>query len=248
MYSVPENERLTLYCLPCAGGSASMYYRWKSKMAANIYVVPLELPGRGRKIGEPFIHRFEDLVTYLAKQLIVMINKASSQNYALFGHSMGSLLAYGIARYMQENRQQLPKNLFLSASAAPSCRDTGRFAQLQTDDELITDLHKQGGTPSAVFDSVELLRMTLDTLAADYSVCASFNYVSAATLPCPIDVFAGEDDEVTLSELQAWDKETGADYALHWFAGGHFYLWQQEEGLLAKIGELLTAEAASSNC
>lgn len=230
---------LTLYCLPCAGGSAAMYYRWRRALAPQIELVPVELPGRGSRIGEDFVRDFSVLVSHLAD----MLSAELAPRYALFGHSMGTLLAYGLCREMQQRGLPAPQALLMSAGKAPSKRDTDRFLHLQSDAELIADLQRQGGTPAALFDEPELLRMAVDTLAADYQVCGSFAYAGSAGLACPLHVLAGREDEITEAELQAWAAESSGPMQLNWFDGGHFYLKGEEQAVLALIRQQLLPDA-----
>lgn len=221
---------VNLLCLPNAGASATMYMRWRSQLPAWVNLVPVELPGRGRRMAEPCVEDFEALVAQLCREHAASMR----QPYALFGHSMGALLAYGIARHQQSRGADLPRILFASGTAGPSRRDTDRFART-TDADLIADLRRQDGTPEEVFDSPELLRMTLDTLGADYRLCHSFVYREGAPLPMPLEVMLGRQDDIGADRVLAWQREAGTAFALHWFAGGHFYLRQQEAAVLQAI-------------
>ena len=222
---------IDLLALPCAGASATMYLRWRRLLPEWIRVVPVELPGRGGRLDEPFAQDFEQLVAQLCDEHAPSLLK----RYALFGHSMGALLAYGIAQRQRALRSPLPQALFVSASAAPARRDPDRFAGKNHDHALIADLRQQGGTPDEVFGDAELLRLTLDTLKADYRVCESFRPVAADPLPTPIHVFAGRQDDIEAERIEAWQREAGDSFSLDWFEGGHFFLRAHEQGVLAAI-------------
>ncbi len=226
-----REPQIDLLCLPCAGGSATMYQRWRHLLPAWIRVVPVELPGRGARLGEPFVHDFDTLVERLCHEQRERLNGC----HALFGHSMGGLLAHGMAQRLRDSGRPLPQALFLSASAAPSQRERGRLPLPGDDAGLIADLRKQGGTPAEVFEHEDLLRMTLDALNADYRVCDSFTYRHGAPLPMPVHVYGGRDDTIGTERLQAWQREAGGRFSLSWFEGGHFFLRQQEGLLLQAI-------------
>jgi surfactin synthase thioesterase subunit len=232
---------LTLFCLPCAGASAAMYFRWRRVLPASIDVAPLELPGRGSCMAQPPIDDFERLTAHLGRQLAARAHTP----YALFGHSMGALLAYGLAQRLRRSGAPLPQAMFLSASAAPSERSVERYAD-QDDASLIDDLRRQGGTPGQVFEEPELLRMTLDLLAADYRVCQSFVHADLPPLPLPMHVFGGRDDDIAEHRLLAWQRESTAPLTLDWFDGGHFYLRRQEQPLLARIRSRLDGLTAAA--
>ena len=74
-------KRLRLLCLPCAGASATMYLRWKRHLPAWIEIYPVELPGRGERLGEPLIDDFETLVVRLCEEQATRMRG----DFALFG-------------------------------------------------------------------------------------------------------------------------------------------------------------------
>lgn len=222
---------IDLLTLPCAGASATMYLRWRRLLPEWIRIVPVELPGRGARWGEPFADDFNDLVARLCNEHFQTLRG----RYALFGHSMGALLAHGIARRQRALSRPLPQAVFASASPAPSRRDPARFADRTSDEALIADLRAQGGTPDEVFGSAELLRLTLDTLGADYRVCASFVHEAEEPLPLPLHVLAGREDDIARERIEAWREEAGSAFTLDWFEGGHFFIRQQEQQALSVV-------------
>jgi surfactin synthase thioesterase subunit len=226
---------LTLLCLPCAGASATMYLRWRRLLPQWMQIVPVELPGRGSRLGEPAVEDFGQLVALLCEEQ----RHAMRGRFALLGHSMGALLAFGMARSLSAQGRELPLALVASGSPAPACRDPGRFADKGDDAALIADLRRQGGTPEEVFASPELLRITLDVLGADYRVCESFAHVPAPGLPVPVHVFAGRQDDIAAERMQAWSQEAAAAFTLDWFEGGHFFIKQHEAEVLAVLARRL---------
>lgn len=220
--------RVSLLCLPCAGASASMYLRWRRLLPRWIEVVPVELPGRGARMGEHFVENFDAQV----ERICVEQAQALQGSFGLFGHSMGALLAYGVVQRLRALGRHLPRALFASGSSAPSRRDPGRLPDTQDDVALTADLRKQGGTPEEVFASAELMRITLDTLGADYRVCDSFAYTADAPLPLPVHVFAGRQDDIDAERIEAWSAHAGNAFTLDWFEGGHFFIRQHEAAFL----------------
>lgn len=220
-----------LLVLPCAGASATMYLRWRRLLPQWLRLVPVELPGRGARLGEPFIEDFERLVVQLCDEQAGVLDGC----YALLGHSMGALLAYGIAQRQRALSRPPPRALFVSASPAPSRRDPQRYAGKDDDAALIADLRRQGGTLEEVFGCAELLRLTLDTLAADYRVCGSFRHSAPPSLPIPIHAFGGRQDDIAAERVEAWRHEAGGVFSLDWFDGGHFFIREREQEVLAAI-------------
>ncbi|KQW56602.1 thioesterase [Variovorax sp. Root411] len=220
--------RVSLLCLPCAGASATMYLRWRPLLPRWIEIVPVELPGRGMRMGERFVESFDAQVARICAEQA----DAMQGSFMLFGHSMGALLAYGVARRLRALGRPLPRGLLASGSSAPSQRDPGRLPGTHDDAALTAELRKQGGTPEEVFASAELMRITLDTLGADYRVCKSFTYAVDAPLPMPLHVFAGRQDDIDAQRIDAWSAHAGDAFTLDWFDGGHFFIRQREAAFL----------------
>ncbi len=237
---MPVESRIDLLCLPCAGASAAMYLRWRRLLPQWLRVVPVELPGRGARLAEGFVPDFDTLVSQLCSEQ----SQAMQGRYVVFGHSMGALLAYGMARRQKQRGGPMPQALLLSGSSAPSMRDPNRFAGKDNDAALIADLREQGGTPEEVFESAELMRLTLDALAADYQVCQSFRHTEPGVLSVPLHVFAGRQDRIDPASMQAWSAESSAGCTLDWFEGGHFFLRQQEGPFLESLVRRLAQTTA----
>lgn len=226
---------VTLFCIPCAGGSASLYFSWAAALGPTVDVRLLELPGRGRRIGEPLLEDYAALADVLTRDLASAV-AATDIAYAVFGHSMGGLLAQGIARRLATLQVRAPCALLVSACAAPSARQWS--PPDDSDQALIASLRRQGGTADEVFDCPELLELVLPVLRADYRVCTSFQ-AQPGLLDMPLHVFGGIDDAMAPAGLTAWRHESTAPVTVDWFAGGHFYLQPQQDALMARIAGYL---------
>lgn len=234
---------LQLFCLPYAGASATAYLRWRRTLPAGVELVPLEPPGRGARLDEPLLRDFDALAADMTDQLCRKLTREPTRSpgtapFALFGHSMGGLLAWRVCHLLWQRGLAMPRCLVVSGCAAPRRRDPHRFAGLRGDVALTAELRKHGGTPEAVFADAELLRLTLDVLDADYRVCESFRRGDAAPLPLPLHVFAGRDDPIGEADLHAWAMESAAGHTLDWFNGGHFFLHESQPELLRRLRAL----------
>jgi len=233
-----QKTSIDLYCLPCAGASATMYLRWRRLLPNWIKVVPVELPGRGMRMGEPYSESYHELIELICDDIAHRL----PERWALFGHSMGALLAFGVASRLREKGLSLPMILFASGSAAPSRRDVERIPDTDDNTALVNELRKQGGTPQEVFDSAELLQLTLNTLRSDYRICKSYRHTPAEPFSFPITAFAGRQDDIELDRVEAWWDETEQGFSLHWFEGGHFFIKDKEEHVLRTIEKHLAIE------
>jgi surfactin synthase thioesterase subunit len=230
---------VTLYCLPCAGASAAMYLRWRRKLPAWLDVRPVELPGRGSRLDETLHTDIDTLVDKLAAELV----DTATPPYALFGHSMGGLLAFELAHRLHAAGAP-PRSLLVAGCPAPTRRDTSAYAGLRSDAQLLEKLNELQGTPAEVFEHPELLRLTLDILSADFQVCGSYRPPIRPPLPIPLHILSGRDDAIDAPALQAWQQETSAQHSLTLFDGGHFFLQSEEAAVLAHVQTCLTPLAA----
>lgn len=220
---------LRLFCLPYSGASAMLYARWKRHLPSWIEVCPVELPGRGRRFAE----NLQTDLCALASQLADEIAARLDQPYAIFGHSLGGLLAFELAHALRERGLPMPQALFASAASAPARRDSHReLAEEQSDAQLIERMRRLGGTPESVFADEEMLRLTLPVMRADFLLCGLYDYRRRPPLACPIHVFGGKADRLSVESLSAWQDETSAGFSLEMLDGGHFFLNTGEARLL----------------
>lgn len=217
-----------------------MYLRWQRSLPSWIRLIPVELPGRGPRMTEAFIDDFEELVEQLCEQH----ERHSLGRYALFGHSMGGLIAYSMAMRWRALARRLPEMLFASASPAPRHRDPGYFANKESDAALIRELRRQGGTPDEVFENPEMLQITLETLRADYRLCSGYQYRDAQPLAMPLHVFAGRQDDIGAERIVAWEMETSGRFSVRWFDGGHFFIRQHQAAVVSAVIGHLSDELA----
>lgn len=223
--------RVPLYCLPYAGSSASMYVRWKRRLPSWIEVIPVELPGRGRRMAEPL----EVTLPALLERIALDVRPEPSQPFAVFGHSLGAILAFELAARL-EAHGLTPSLVFASGTGSPTTRDRERFAALVTDAELRAELLRLDGTPQHVLADPELMELTLPVLRADFQVAASYSATPGRTLRAPLVALGGTSDPTTSSAaIAAWREQTRGDFAMHLLPGGHFFIHAEESTLFTLL-------------
>ncbi len=230
-------HRLRLFCFSYAGGNATIYHPWQQAFHPGVEICAVQLPGRGRRMAQPPYTEFTRLVEDLG-QLIVEENKEENKDenkqertqktplpFAFFGHSLGALLGFELARYFQRHHLPLPQHLFVSGCNAPQQRNPPQGMHLMPDHELIESLRRYNGTPSEILANRELMALVLPTIRADFRMVEEYTYCPAPPLPIPITVLAGRKDEHSSpAQAQAWQHETRAPCELHWFEGDHFFI------------------------
>ncbi|WP_330214016.1 thioesterase II family protein [Pseudomonas sp. Z18(2022)] len=220
--------RLRLFCLPYSGASAMVYSRWRRALPEWLQVRPLELPGRGMRMDEPLQRDIKALAGQLADEISAELDGP----YALFGHSLGGLLAFELAHALRERGVPQPLALFASGTAGPACRDVSEYAIEKNDEQLIARLRELKGTGEDVLANAELMQLMLPILRADFLLCGSFEYGEREPLRLPIHVFGGKQDAVTADQLLDWQQDTASGFSLDMFDGHHFFLMQHESSVL----------------
>lgn len=230
---------LRLFCFPFAGGSASAYHSWFRLAPPRLHLCGVEYPGRGIRLEEDPYLSVPALVRHLADLLEPMLDEP----YALFGHSMGGLVAFELTRLLRARGVPAPEHLYISATAAPG-RPLERASLYQaTDAEVFDELRALGGTPPELLADRELMAMAVRTLRADYTALGTYEFRPAAPLDVPTTVFGGRADAVVPpAELRGWLSQTTAGCRLRFFPGDHFFLYPAAAEILRTVLEPLDAQ------
>lgn len=237
----PAAPPVRLFCIPYSGASAAVYARWPFLVPTAIAVHPVELPGRGTRADEPFDTDPHRLADRLAEELADRHRlEDPAVPYALFGHSLGALVAYELAHALIRRGAGSPRLLVASGTSAPAMRDDRDWRRPRSDSELIADLRAMGGTPEEVIASPELMEMVLPVLRADFLMCGAYAFRPREPLPCPIRVLGGEQDDVPGDALEGWRRETAGGFGLSLFPGGHFFIQAHQGAVLDRITRDLT--------
>ncbi|MEV4820402.1 alpha/beta fold hydrolase [Micromonospora sp. NPDC049274] len=237
--AVPAVPAARLICLPYAGGGSSAYSGWQELLGPDVEVCPVELPGRQSRWRDPVYTRVRPLVEDLASALTGELHVP----YALFGHSMGSLVAFELARELRRRGAPQPRVLFAAGGLAPGLRRTSPNIHDQPDAIVVDRLRRLGGLDEEIAAEPELLEVLLPAIRADFSVCETYEYTPELPLSCPIVAFAGDRDEhVPPEQIAPWREHTSAGFALHVLPGGHFFPMTARAAVLHTVRATLAAD------
>ncbi|MCT9930191.1 alpha/beta fold hydrolase [Planotetraspora sp. A-T 1434] len=229
-----------LVCFPHAGGSASAYYSLSAALSPHVEVLALQYPGRQDRRKEPLVTDLATLCGQAAEALrhLSPSGPDASQGLpvAFFGHSMGAIVAFEIAR-----RFDGVTALFASGRRAPS-RTRHEDVHLRADAQVMKELNALQGTESAVLMDEEMLELILPAVRADYTAIETYRYAEGPGLTCPIVALVGDADPLTtLEEARAWREHTTGPFDLRVFPGGHFFLGDHETAVRDVIRTSLRA-------
>jgi medium-chain acyl-[acyl-carrier-protein] hydrolase len=222
-----------LVCLPYAGGGAAVFHGWQRELPERVEVRPAILPGRDRRMREPAAREIGAATRALADGLAPHLDGP----FALFGHSMGAMLGYELAREQVRRGARAPEHLFVSGFRAPHLPDRNPPLHRLSDDEFVRAIDRLDGTPRDVLEHEGLMQLVLPTLRADMELVETYAWEAAAPLACPITVFGAPDDPiVSREELDGWcEHTTGGCRTAFFERGGHFYLHELRAELLAEV-------------
>ncbi|QAA33940.1 thioesterase II family protein [Clostridium manihotivorum] len=231
---------MILFCLPYAGGSEAIYYRWKRHLNSSIKLVPIELKGRGKRFGEEFYESLEEAVEDIFENIKDQILQ---DEYAIYGHSMGSVLAYELYYKIRNEKLNTPKHMFFSGYQAPSIPRTKRQIYTLPDEEFIKEVIKLGGTPQEVAENEELLRLFTPILRSDFKMLEKYIYKEMKEkIKCDISIFNGEKDYITKEEILAWKDHGGKGFKVYNFDGNHFFINDNVESITEIINNTLVKD------
>lgn len=234
-----QGATLRLFCLPHAGAGASAYQTWKREMPPSVELCPVRLPGREMRLRESPYSNSRLLVQEMSEMLLADCDIP----YAIFGHSMGAVLAYELAQALRERGAPEPVGLFLSGRVAPHLELSAKPLHGLAHDRFLAALEaRYGGLPREVLEDQEMLDFYLPILRADLRLIETYRYDSKPALNCPVLVTAGTGDtSVWMDGLEAWKEHTSGPFELKTYPGGHFYLsGEARKPLLSMLHDRLT--------
>ena len=229
--------RLRLLCFHHAGGGAFRFRPWAERLSPGIELVAVQLPGRENRATEATVTSLTEILGPLEAVLQATLRAP----FAIFGHSLGAVLAYQLAgRAWSSEAMPRPQHLFLSAARPPRHGAAARPSRELSDAELKAQLETWGGTPRAVLDNPSLLPAFLRPLRADLQLLRAARIESHERLPIPFTLFRGAGDTgVRPEHLGGWAELTSRGAQQHLLSGGHFYDAPGEQELLQIVESTL---------
>lgn len=241
------NPRLRLVCFAWAGGGANFFRKLSRRLAADVELIAVQLPGREDRFHEPRFTRMEQIVAQVKREL----SPLADVPMMLFGHSMGALVAYEVAQAITAGGRFPLAGLIVSGSNAPHVKSCHRRCTHDASErEVLADLTKLGGTPPALLADKELMRSLLPSIRADYAVLEAYRaHPPLPLLDCPIIACAARTDHcVSRAGIDAWGQCAGTLFETHWFEGDHFYLTAAEHPWVEQLNIWLYQNLAIDSC
>ncbi|RLB66646.1 MAG: putative thioesterase [Deltaproteobacteria bacterium] len=210
-----------MFCLPYAGGGASVFNSWSNSFPDTIELQAVQLPGRESRYNEPKSTDIHETVKALADSIKPYLDRP----YALFGYSMGALVAFELMRELRRRGDPLPIQLFVAAMRAPQTPPICPSLADLPNDSFLEEMRYYYDPPQDAWNLPELLEIILPTLRADMNMCDGYIHNLEPPFACPIYAFAGQDDRSSPpAVVREWRQQTTEDFDMDVFDGTHFFI------------------------
>lgn len=232
-------ERIKLLCIPHAGGSSITFWSWLKYIADNIDIIPIELAGRGMRSNETLCTDMEaavqDVISFIERNI-------GDVPYAIFGHSMGSWIAFETALKIMTCNIKKPVHLYFSGNIAPHCEIIEENISHLPDDKFIKAILDLGNTPKEIFENYESRDLFLPILRADYKIIETYiNRRRNLRFDCPVSILYGKRDKLPVKDIKQWSIYA-SEFEYVEMEGGHMYINENRKELIHYINKTL------SNC
>lgn len=224
----PVRGRIRLICFPYAGGSPSVFYGWRQTLSEDVSLYGVHLPGRSRRIAETPIDNIESMVAATVEALAPHL----AFPLVFFGHSMGAVLAFEVARMLRRRAGVEPAHLIVGGYVAPQLPRNQVVQRDLSDTALKDKLRELGGTPPEILEDPRMMDMLLPSLRADFNAIGAYQFRAEPPLSCPVTAIAGDgDSHCSPQEVAAWREQTRGEFQSHVLHGGHFFIQTEAQAV-----------------
>lgn len=214
-------KKINLICLPFAGGNKHSYRRFEEMSPPFLKVLPFEFPGRGLRMQEPLLENVHEMTDDIYRQVKDLLR----QPYALYGHSLGGLIAYLLVRKIAREEQEPPLHLFITGTSGPADPVRGQLRRhLLSSEAFIREVRELEGSPEEVLQHDELLHYLEPILRADFKASELYQYEKEPALHLPITVITGTREDMKPEAIRLWQEETTEPVEFRRMPGTHFFI------------------------
>jgi surfactin synthase thioesterase subunit len=232
---------LRLICIPHAGGGAASFHQFATLLPAEIEMNAVQLPGRETRLAEAPYRRLAPLV----EDLMNGIRDFTERPYAFFGHSMGALIAFELARALRREGLPLPRSIVVSGRRAPTVPNTEPPLHTLPDEAFVEALvRRYDAIPQVIREEPELMALFVPVLKADFATFETHVHREEQPLQCALAIYGGRADPQT-AEMPGWAGLFDGPASTRLFEGGHFYLADQRREVAAALAEDVLAPVAA---
>lgn len=208
-----------IVCFHAAGCQATTFMPWHQYFSTSISVVPIVLPKHGSRLSEHMPSSLQEIASDFLNGCSELFNRPT----ILFGHSMGAMIAYEVASFLQMQGRQAAA-LIVSGAQSPNRREVVDRTIGLTESEFLEVLRAYGSISEDLLHDRMFLDYYLPIAQADFSLCELYDWQVQPVLSLPIHTFNGKDDaHINRDGVEQWEDFTSVSCTHHVFEGGHFY-------------------------
>lgn len=224
---------MKIFCLPYAGGSSAIYCPWKKFLDCH-YIIPIDLPGHGLNINMELSQSFSENLDFIYDKITNEIS--DSEEYCIFGHSLGGLFTFEVCRKIEESHFKNPFKIFISATESPIHK---KRYDLDSDDKLKNILKEYNSTPSEILENEELFDFFKPIILNDFLIYNNYRLSDYTKIKTPITIFYGTNDSILLDDLLTWQPFCTTDISYFPIIGDHFFINTNSYDVLTTIKKIL---------
>lgn len=235
---------INLFCLPFAGGNKYSYREFEDRAPSYLRVICLEHPGRGGRSGERLM---TDVNPMLADLYAQVRGKLDEREYAIYGHSMGGLMASLLAREIAMKGHRLPRHVFITGTTGPSAPSrTVKKRHLMSKADFIREIRELKGVPDEILQSEEMIEYFEPILRADFTATENYIHREESPMDIPVTVITGTDEDMPEEDVFLWQKEFSTPVDFRRLTGSHFFIFQHVGEILGVISNKLLMNTKTS--
>lgn len=231
-------EKINVFFLPFAGGSKYSFRDFVKQAPPTLNIIPIELPGRGTRYNEVLLESLPHMTEDVYNQLKYRLDTP----YAIYGHSMGTIIAYLLTVKLIARQYTPPMHLFVSGADGPSRWNQLKSRHLLPKNEFFQEIQSLGGVNPEILSNQELVDFFEPILRADFKACDTFFLDDPQKINVPVTVLLGTNDHSNAFQGKAWQEVSHTDILIQKFEGDHFFIFDHETEILKLIEKKLISK------
>lgn len=242
-----DTASLRVFALPFVGGGASVFTSWPDHLPDSVEVIGIQVPGRENRIDDIPIDSLPEFIAELAEAVLPYLDRS----FAIYGHSMGGLIAYELARYLEQHFAEVPTKLIVAGWLSPTLvEDYVRnlehvrdgFDLERESDARVLEMLRDNGLFAA--EDPNAVKPLMPSIRADLKILGDYRFQSDGPLRAPITVLRGAEDPLfDPDQLRAWRELTTGAFSYTTVPGDHLFIRNASAEVLQTIAHELSAEA-----
>lgn len=229
-------EKVALFVIPFAGGSSTSYQGLKEQEYFELII--LDLPGKGRNKSTKGLDDIQAMAIECTGYIKEFLKNNPERKYSIWGHSMGSYIAYEIIKVLLNEAIRMPEQLILSGSVAPERMDCNELREVMKNREAFTQyIIEFGLVKETVARSRFFQKMYLPSIENDYNTLIRYSTEKKKITGIRPLILNGKEDIFQKEDIEAWSEYFEDVPVFRWFSGKHFFFYEECDAVFETINK-----------